>query len=160
MLLLSLFLSGPADVAVVAALRLPLADEVDVVVDRLAAAHVLPLPDVLPRVPNHNAVLVCVRGRLTADPTGVVAVRAAITPNPGALGCAVSEPNVSSPSVLGNCRLHCCVLVCVRDNGQSEVALICASGCCIAPAGLAFPQDIALGSIRILRVSTRAGCVT
>merc|ERR1719341_3240822 len=52
-LLLSLFLSSPADVVAVSALSLPLADEVDVVVDRLAAVHVLPLPDVLPRVPHH-----------------------------------------------------------------------------------------------------------
>merc|ERR1719339_798875 len=57
MLSLSLFLSSPADVVAVAALSLPLADEVDVVVDRLAAVHVLPLPDVVPRVPHHNAVL-------------------------------------------------------------------------------------------------------
>merc|ERR1712112_545462 len=157
--LLSLFLSGPANVAVVAALCLPLADEVDVVVDGLAATHVLPLPDVVPGVPHHNAVLVCICGGLAAHPTRVVAVRTAITPHPCALGRGVSEPNVGFPSVLGYCRLHCGVLVCVRDNGQSEIALICATGRCIAPAALAFPQDVALGSIRILCVSTRTGCV-
>ena len=57
MSLLSLFLSGPANVASVAALCLPLADEVDVVVAGLAAAHVLPLPDIVPGVPHYNAVL-------------------------------------------------------------------------------------------------------
>merc|ERR1719339_255061 len=85
MLSLSLFLSSPADVAAVAALSLPLADEVDVVVDRLAAVDVLPLPHVLPRVPHHNTVLCCVCGRLVTDPTRIVAVRASITPHPGAL---------------------------------------------------------------------------
>jgi len=159
MSLLTLFLSGPANVAVVAALCLPLADEVDVVVARLAAAHVLPLPDVVPGVSHHNAVLVCICGGLAAHPTRVVAVRTAIAPHPGALGRGVSEPNVGFPSVLGYCRLYCCVLVCVRDNGQSEIALIFATGLCIAPAALAFSQDVALGSIRILCVSTRTGCV-
>merc|ERR1719339_748737 len=71
---LSLFLSGPANVVAVSALSLPLADEVDVVVDRLATVHVLPLPDVLPRVPHHNTVLCCVCGRLVTDPTRIVAV--------------------------------------------------------------------------------------
>merc|ERR1719341_2644945 len=82
---LSLFLSSPADVVAVAALSLPLADKVDVVVDRLATVHVLPLPHVLPRVPHHNTVLCCVCGRLVTDPTRIVAVRAAVTPHPGAL---------------------------------------------------------------------------
>merc|ERR1712212_1268416 len=81
---LSLFLSSPADVVAVAALSLPLADEVDVVVDRLATVHVLPLPHVLPRVPHHNTVLCRVCGRLVTDPTRIVAVRASITPHPGA----------------------------------------------------------------------------
>merc|ERR550517_308480 len=96
---LSLFLSSPADVVVVAALSLPLADKVDVVVDRLAAVDVLPLPDVLPRVPHHNTVLGCVCGRLVTDPTGIVAVRAAVTPHPCALRGTVSEANESFPTV-------------------------------------------------------------
>merc|ERR1719402_67609 len=66
MLLLSLFLAGPSDVVVVSALCLPLADEVDVVVDRLAAVHVLPLPDVIPALPHYNAVLCRVCGRMVA----------------------------------------------------------------------------------------------
>jgi len=159
MLLLSLFLAGPADVVVVAALSLPLADEVDVVVDGLAAVHVLPLPDVVPRVSHHNAVLCRVCCGMVAHPTRVVAVRASIAPHPGALRGTVSEPNESFPTVLGDCRLHRCVLVCRRDNSQSEVALVCATRRCIAPAGLAFPQDIALGSIRVHRVPSRTGCV-
>ena len=57
LLLLSLFLPSPTNVVVVSALGFPLADKVDVVADSLAAADVLPLPDVLPRVPKHNAVL-------------------------------------------------------------------------------------------------------
>jgi len=96
---LSLFLSSPADVVAVAALSLPLADKVDVVVDRLAAVDVLPLPDVLPRVPHHNTVLCCVCGRLVTDPTRIVAVRAAVTPHPGALRGTVSEANESFPTV-------------------------------------------------------------
>merc|ERR1719339_292377 len=96
---LSLFLSSPADVVAVAALSLPLADKVDVVVDRLAAVDVLPLPNVLPRVPHHNTVLCCVCGRLITDPTRIVAVRAAVTPHPGALRCTVSEANESFPTV-------------------------------------------------------------
>merc|ERR1740128_1111028 len=159
MLLLSLFLAGPANVVVVAALCLPLADEVDVVVDGLAAGHVLPLPDVVPGVPHHNAVLVGVGDRLGAHPPRVVAVRACIAPHPGALRGTVCEANESFPSVLGHCRLHRCVLVCRRDNSQSEVALICAAGRSIAPAALAFPQNVTLGSIRIHGVPTRAGCV-
>merc|ERR1712037_1081177 len=158
-LLLSLFLPSPAGVVVVAALSLPLADKVDVVVDGLAAVHVLPLPDVVPTVPHHNAVLSRVCCGMVAHPTRVVAVRASIAPHPGALRGTVSEPNESFPTVLGDCRLHRCVLICRRDNSQSEVALICATRCCIAPAGLAFPQDIALGSIRVHRVPTRTGCV-
>merc|ERR1719222_1472033 len=159
MLLLSLFLAGPAYVVVVSSLSLPLADEVDVVVDGLAAVHVLPLPDVVPRVPHHNAVLSRVCGGVVAHPTRVVAVRASIAPHPGALGGTVSEPDESFPTVLGDCRLHRCVLVCRRDNCQSEVALVCATRRCIAPAALAFPQDIALGSIRVHRVPSRTGCV-
>merc|ERR1719289_443652 len=99
MLSLSLFLSSPADVVAVAALSLPLADEVDVVVDRLATVHVLPLPHVLPRVPHHNTVLCCVCGRLVTDPTRIVAVRVSITPHPGALRGTVSEANESFPTV-------------------------------------------------------------
>ena len=57
LMLLSLFLPSPTNVVVVSALGFPLADKVDVVADSLAAADVLPLPDVLPRVPKHNAVL-------------------------------------------------------------------------------------------------------
>merc|ERR1719402_396994 len=159
MLLLSLFLAGPADVVVVSALCLPLADEVDVVVDRLVAVHVLPLPDVLPALPHHNAVLARVCGGMVAHPTWIVAVRASIAPHPGALGGTVSEPNESFPTVLGHNRLHRRVLVCRRDNSQSEVALVCATRRCITPAALAFPQDVALGSIRIHRVPTRTGCV-
>jgi len=159
MLLLSLFLAGPSDVVVVSALCLPLADEVDVVVDRLAAVHVLPLPDVLPALPHHNAVLCRVCGGMVAHPTWIVAVRASIAPHPGALGGTVGEPNESFPTVLGHHRLHRRVLVCRRDNSQSEVALVCATRRCIAPAALAFPHDIALGSIRVHRVPTRTGCV-
>merc|ERR1719370_614208 len=96
---LSLFLSSPADVVAVSALSLPLADEVDVVVDRLATVHVLPLPHVLPRVPHHNTVLCCVCGRLVTDPTRIVAVRAAVTPYPSALRGTVSEANESFPTV-------------------------------------------------------------
>merc|ERR1712037_807867 len=158
-LLLSLFLPSPAGVVVVAALSLPLADKVDVVVDGLAAVHVLPLPDVVPTVPHHNAVLSRVCCGMVAHPTRVVAVRASIAPHPGALRGTVSEPDESLPTVLGDCRLHCCVLVRRRDNSQSEVALVCAACCCIAPAALAFPQDIALGSIRVHRVPTRTCCV-
>merc|ERR1719341_773244 len=97
--MMSLFLSSPADVIAVAALSLPLADEVDVVVDRLATVNVLPLPNVLPRVPHHNTVLCCVCGRLVTDPTRIVAVRAAVTPHPGALRGTVSEANESFPTV-------------------------------------------------------------
>merc|ERR550519_1728439 len=160
MLLLSLFLAGPADVVVVATLCLPLADEVDVVVDRLAAVHMLPLPDVVPRVSHHNAVLCRVCCGMVAHPTRVVAVGASIAPHPGALRGTVSEPDESFPTVLGDRRLHRCVLVCRRYNSQSEVALVCATRCCIAPAGLAFPQDIALGSIRVHCVPTRTGSIT
>merc|ERR1719312_915904 len=76
LLLLSLFLPSPTNVVVVSALGFPLADKVDVVADSLAAADVLPLPDVLPRVPKHNAVLVSICGGLAPDPARVVAVRA------------------------------------------------------------------------------------
>jgi len=85
MLSLSLFLSSPANVVAVSALSFPLADKVDVVVDRLAAVDMLPLPHVLTRVPHHNTVLGSVCGRLVTDPTRIVAVRASITPHPGAL---------------------------------------------------------------------------
>jgi len=159
MLLLSLFLSSPSNVVVVSALGFSLADEVDVVADGLAAADVLPLPDVLPRVPKHNTVLVSICGGLVTDPARIVAVRASIAPHPGALGGTVSQPNVSSPIVLGNCSLDRCVLVCRRDNSQSQIALIFASRFCIAPAALPFPQDIALGSIRVHCVPTRTGCI-
>merc|ERR1712210_347227 len=148
MLLLSLFLAGPADVVVVAALSLPLADKVDVVVDGLAAVHVLPLPDVVPTVPHHNAVLSRVCCGMVAHPTRVVAVRASIAPHPGALRGTVSEPDESFPTVLGDSRLHRCVLVCRRDNSQSEVALVCAACCCIAPAALAFPAGT-LGGVPV-----------
>merc|ERR1712168_1169594 len=159
LLWLSLFLPSPTNVVVVSALGFPLADKVDVVADILAAADVLPLPDVLPSVPKHNAVLVSICGWLASDPARVVAVRAPIAPHPGALRCTISEANVSSPIVLGNCCLHRCVLVCRRDNSQSQVALIFASGFCITPAALPLPQDIALGSIRIHCVATRACCI-
>jgi len=157
---LSLFLAGPADVVVVSALCLPLTDEVDVVAGGLAAGDVLPLTSVIPRVPHHNAVLCGVCGGVVAHPPGIVAVRASITPHPGALRGAVSEADESFPTcLLGDCRLHRCVLVCRRDDSQSEVALVCATRRCIAPAALAFPHDIALSSIAIHRVPSRAGCV-
>merc|ERR1712168_1390072 len=97
LLLLSLFLPSPTNVVVVSALGFPLANEVDVVADGLAATDVLPLPDVLPRVPKHNTVLVSICGGLVTDPARIVAVRASIAPHPGALGGTVSQPNVSSP---------------------------------------------------------------
>merc|ERR1719391_1395231 len=85
MLLLSLFLPSPTNVVVVSTLGFPLADKVDVVADSLAAANVLPLPNVLPRVPQHDAVLVSICGGLASNPARVVAVRAPIAPHPGAL---------------------------------------------------------------------------
>jgi len=95
----SLFLSSPANVVAVSALSFPLADKVDVVVDRLAAVDMLPLPHVLTRVPHHNTVLGCVCGRLVTDPTRIVAVRASITPHPGSLRGTVSESNESFPII-------------------------------------------------------------
>jgi len=99
MMSLSLFLSSPANVVAVSALSFPLADKVDVVVDRLAAVDMLPLPHVLTRVPHHNTVLGCVCGRLVTDPTRIVAVRASITPHPGSLRGTVSESNESFPII-------------------------------------------------------------
>jgi len=96
---LSLFLSSPANVVAVSALSFPLADKVDVVVDRLTAVHVLPLSNVLTSVPHHNTVLGSVCGRLVTDPTRIVAVRVSITPYPGALRGTVSESNESFPII-------------------------------------------------------------
>jgi len=151
------FFASPANVVAVTALRLPLTDEVDVVADGFAARDVLPLANVVPTVPHNNTVLGRVGRRMVAHPAGIVAVRTSITPHPGALRGTVSESDISSSSVLGYSSLNGCVLVRCCDNGQSQVALVCATGCCVAPTRLAFPQDIALGSIRIHCVTTRTG---
>merc|ERR1719234_271682 len=86
-MLLSLMLSLSYDVDVVDAVVVADVIVVDyvVVIDRLAAVDMLPLPHVLTSVPHHNTVLGSVCGRLVTDPTRIVAVRASISPHPGAL---------------------------------------------------------------------------
>merc|ERR1719318_160378 len=158
-LLFLLLLASPADVVAVAALCLPLANEVDVVAHRLATRHVLPLAGVVPTVAHHNAVLGGVCCWVVAHPARIVTVRASIAPNPRALGGAVSKSN-ERLATCSYCCLNCCVLVCCRDNSQPQVAFVRATGRCIAPTGLTFPQNVAFCSVGVLRIPTRTCCIT
>merc|ERR1712013_812619 len=111
LLLLCCYHSWPlllADVVVVAALCLPLANKVDVVAHRLATRHVLPLAGVVPTVAHHNAVLGGVCCWVVAHPARIVTVRASIAPNPRALGGAVSKSN-ERLATCSYCCLNCCV---------------------------------------------------
>merc|ERR1711973_618012 len=74
-----LLLASPADVVAVAALRLSLANKVDVVAHRLATRPVLPLAGLVPAVAHHNAVLGGVCRWVVAHPARIVTVRASIT---------------------------------------------------------------------------------